>query len=54
MAAMLVLQFQEMVGALALVLEQFKEKGAHALESHCGSGKRSPEAGRCRRPADTC
>ena len=49
---MLVLQFQEMVGALALLLEQFEEKEAHALKLH--GGKRSPEAGRCRRPADTC
>ena len=34
MAAALVLHFQEILGAYVLLLRQFLEKGAHALQSH--------------------
>ena len=51
-AATLVLQFQEMLCTLALLLGQFAKKVTHALQGHIVS--RSPERGRCRRPAVAC
>ena len=51
-AALLVLHFQETLGTLVLLLGQFADKVATALQSHVVTVETSPETGWCTRPAD--